>query len=398
LLKLPIATLERVVTTDRNEILADARQLQQTARWSANDVARIAAANAPTIPVIAADDVRALIPGLDLWDSWPIQTRDGRTASIGGATLWMMLSSRVLPDPALRHGEARIRLIAQTGNDWVDCGNLLPDGFSPGTREWAGSAILDDDDRTVTLYFTATGRPGEPFSFEQRLFETTGTLRDGNRAIDGWSVPTEIVASDGHHYVDTHAHQGVPGLIKGFRDPGYFRDPADGRDYLVFTGSDGANDHDYNGIVGLIARGANGWTLQPPIYSALGLCNELERPHIIVRGGLYYLFWSTQRHVFAPDGPSGPNGLYGVVAESMRGPYRPLNRTGLVAACPPGEPTQSYSWLVLDTLDVVSFIDYWGMAGRKLADHPDLVRSNFGGTAAPLFRIELDGDTSRIIA
>jgi hypothetical protein len=78
LLKLLIATLERVVTTDRNEILADARQLQQAARWSANDVARIAAANAPTIPVIAADDVRALIPGLDLWDSWPIQTRQYR--------------------------------------------------------------------------------------------------------------------------------------------------------------------------------------------------------------------------------------------------------------------------------------------------------------------------------
>ncbi len=375
-----------------------AQHMDKNAHWTGADVARIGDAPVPTIPVIAPADVCPLIAGLDLWDSWPVQHRDGRTATFDGARLWMMLSSRVLPDPALRHGEARIRLVAQNGNDWTDCGNLLPDGLAPGTREWAGSAIVGDDGRTVTLYFTATGRPGEPFSFEQRLFETTGTLRADDRAIENWTTPTLIVASDGDHYVDTNAHQGVPGLIKGFRDPGYFRDPADGGDCLVFTGSDGRNDHSYNGVVGLIARGADGWALQPPIYSALGLCNELERPHVIVQGGLYYLFWSTQRHVFAPDGPTGPNGLYGAVADALRGPYRPLNGTGLVAANPASEPTQSYSWLVLDTLDVVSFVDYWGMAGRKLIDHPERVRLNFGGTAAPVFRIAIDGDATRLIA
>ncbi len=378
-------------------VLNDAQRMQMATRWTAEEVARIADAPIPAIPVIKANDVRRLIPGLDLWDSWPVQTRDGRTADVNGATLWMMLSSRVLPDPALRHGEARIRLIAQVGEDWIDCGNALPDGLAPGTREWAGSAILSDDGRTVTLYFTATGRPGEPFSFEQRLFETTGTLNADGRAIENWTTPTLIVVSDGHHYIDTHAHQGVPGLIKGFRDPGYIRDPADGRDYLVFTGSDGINEHVYNGVVGLIARGADGWALRPPIYSALALCNELERPHIIVRDGHYYLFWSTQRHVFDAVGPSGPNGLYGAVAASLHGPYRPLNGTGLVAANPASEPTQGYSWLVLDTLDVVSFVDYWGMGGRTLADAPELVRSNFGGTAAPVFRISLNGDQTRII-
>lgn len=363
----------------------------------AADVARIDAAATPRIQVIGAGDVRRLIPGIDLWDAWPIQTRDGKTADFMGATLWMMLSSRTLPDPALRHGEARIRLIAQTGGVWTDCGNLLPDGFGPGTREWAGSAILDDDGRTVTLYYTATGRPGEPFSFEQRLFETTGTLSNDGRGIADWTQPAEIVASDGHHYVDTRRTGGAPGMIKGFRDPGYFRDPADGHDYLVFTGSDGQAGRDYDGIVGIVRRAGDGWALRPPIYSATGLCNELERPHVIVRDGLYYLFWSTQRHVFAPGGPSGPNGLYGAVASTLRGPYRPLNGTGLVAANPAAEPTQSYSWLVLGDLSVISFIDYWGMGGARLADHPERVRSHFGGTPAPVFHIELDGETSRIV-
>ena len=377
--------------------MTGAQQIVKATRWTADDVARLTDADLPTIPVIHEADVRRLVPNRDLWDSWPVQDRNGRTVDFDGTILWMMLSSRILPDPALRHGEARIRLIAQSGDTWTDCGDLLPDRLAPGTREWAGSAILDDDRHTVTLYFTVTGRPGDPFSFEQRLFETNGTLRGDARAIDGWTRPTEIVASDGHHYVDTRAHQGVPGMIKGFRDPGYFRDPADGHDYLVFTGSDGTNDHMFNGVIGLIRRDATGWALQPPIYSALGLCNELERPHVLFRDGLYYLFWSTQRHVFAPDGPNGPNGLYGAVADNLYGPYRSLNGTGLIAANPASEPTQSYSWLVLDTLEVVSFVDYWGMAGHKLADHPELIRSHFGATAAPMFRIALDGDTTRIV-
>jgi levansucrase len=391
LLKYEIPPLERGAVKAGYAGLAEARQKQVAALWTADDVARITSAALPEIPVIADNDVRRLIPDLDLWDSWPLQDLNGRTIDFDGMKLWMMLCARILPDPALRHGEARIRLIAQKGDVWRDCGNLLPDGFAPGAREWAGSAVLGADRRTVTLYFTATGRIGDASSFEQRLFETSGTLSSSARAVENWSQPSEIVASDGDYYTDTGLIPGVPGLIKGFRDP------ADGRDYLVFTGSDGRNDNAYNGVIGLIVRAGGNWALRPPIYSALGVCNELERPHILQRDGFYYLFWSTQRHVFAPLGPSGPNGLYGAVAKALQGPYRPLNGTGLVAACPPAEPTQSYSWLVLDTLDVVSFIDYWGMAGRKLADHPALVRSNFGGTAAPVFRIALDGDTTRIV-
>jgi levansucrase len=378
--------------------MSNLHQSEKLAHWMAVDVARIDIANAPTIPLIRADEVHALVPGVDLWDSWPIQTRAGSTADFDGTTLWMMLSSPALPDPAQRHDQARIRLLAESGGIWTDCGNLLPDGFGPGTREWAGSAIVDDDGRTVTLFYTATGRPGAPPSFEQRLFETSGTLSENRRSIESWRPPTQIVASDNLLYVDTRLTGGAPGMIKGFRDPGYFRDPADGHDYLVFTGSDAQPDSAFNGVVGIIHRENGGWTLQAPIYSATGLCNELERPHIIYRGGRYYLFWSTQHHVFAPSGPAGPNGLYGAVAPSLHGPYRPLNGTGLVAANPAAEPTQSYSWLVLDDLSVVSFVDYWGMGGARLVDHPGRIRSHFGGTAAPVFRIELENDVTRIVS
>ena len=134
----------------------------------------------------------------------------------------------------------------------------------------------------------------------------------------------------------------------------------------------------------------------PPLIDADGVNNELERPHLVVHNGLYYVFWSTQRHMFAIEGAAGPTGLYGMVASSVLGPYRPLNGSGLVAGNPVAEPHQSYSWWVCNDLSVVSFVDHWGLNGRALADEPALNRGQFGGTPAPVFTLELDGDCTRI--
>lgn len=371
-----------------------------TTRWTATDVARIADAPVPEIPLIVAADVAPVLPGVDLWDMWPVSLANGSTVEFAGRTLWMILSAPVDPNPDLRHDIARIRLLVHDGAAWHDLGNLLPDGFAPGTREWAGSAIFDPDGGILTLYFTSTGRRGEPFSFEQRMFETRTSLvqTETGNLLGDWSPPIELFVSDGDIYIDTRRTEGGPGLIKGFRDPGYFRDPRDGREFMVFTGSDGRSTHSHNGLIGVAEKIGGSWAVRPPLLSGDGVNNEFERPHLIHRDGLYYLFWSTQRHVFAPGVPSGPNGLYGMVADRIEGPYRPLNGTGLVAANPAAEPMQSYSWLVQGSLDVVSFIDLWGMEGRKAADVPGLARTQFGGTPAPIFRISLEGDRTTIVA
>ena len=141
-----------------------------------------------------------------------------------------------------------------------------------------------------------------------------------------------------------------------------------------------------------IGTGFSGWRLLPPLVAADGLNNEQERPHVIARGGLYYLFWSTQRKVFEPNGPNGPNGLYGMVAPSLFGPYEPLNGTGLVAANPDSEPFQYYSWWVMDDLQVASFVDLVGVGTDPIIDDPVWRRTHFGGVPAPRFRICLDGN------
>lgn len=343
------------------------------------------------IAAIGAIEAAPILPGLDLWDSWPLAHEDGRTVIHHGRQYWFFLSAPQFPDPGLRHDAAKIRLASLGAEGWRDHGDALPDPLSPGAREWAGSAVLDDDGVSVALLFTAAGRRGEAPSFEQRLFLARGRLGPDGPAE--WSNAEEVVKADGQRYMNARESAGQPGLIKAFRDPAWFRDPATNRCHLLFTASAGWSDDDYNGVIGIATLQDDGtWQLGDPLVEAVGVNNELERPHVLVCDGLYYLFWSTQRRTFAPGGASGPNGLYAMVAEQLAGPWCPVNGSGLVAGNPVSEPTQAYSWWVTGESEVWSFIDHWGMLGRSFSDHPELLRSQFGGTPAPVFRLAFAGD------
>lgn len=360
-----------------------------TSRW------RPAAIDGARLSVIAADLAAPIFPGIDLWDSWPLAHEDGRTAEIDGRQYWFFLSAPRFPDPGQRHSAAKIRLASLGGDGWRDHGDCLPDALSPGSREWAGSAVLHDDGAQVSLFFTAAGRRGQGHSFEQRLFAAHGRLT-ANGPGD-WSACEEAVRPDGRRYFIANEGEGTPGMIKAFRDPAWLRDPATGKAHLLFTASAGWDDAAFNGVIGIAARGESGaWQLLDPLVEAVGVNNELERPHVLVRDGRYYLFWSTQRRTFDPTGPSGPNGLYAMVADRLTGPYRPVNGNGLVAGNPEEEPTQGYSWWVTGEGEVWSFIDHWGMQGRSFDQHPELLRSQFGGTPAPVFYLAFAGDTVTI--
>lgn len=375
-------------------------------RWTAAHVTRIASDPLPEAQVIGASDVVAVSPGMNLWDLWPVQTDDGAVAQVSGGTLWVILSAARGDDPNARHNVARMRLFHRVGDAWRDCGPLLPDGFSPGSREWSGSTRLDPDTGVVTLWFTASGRREGGPQFEQRLFVTTGQLHLAGECprITGWSNLCEAVPNDGSLYADTAVALSVPGRIKGFRDPFWFRDPQTGMGYLLFTGSQPthASTSDYDGVIG-IARavdddGAGAFAALPPLIDGSGVSNELELPHILYHDACYYVFWCTQNAVFTPGGAAGPTGLYGMVASSLFGPFEPLNGSGLVVANPVAEPRQAYGWRVLPNLEVISFVDIWGLQGRSIDDDPALMAAQFGGTVAPMIRIEISGTQTRVAA
>jgi levansucrase len=368
-------------------------------RWTATHIAEIARQPLPEAPLIAAADVVPIQPGYDLWDVWPLQHPDGSVAEIAGGQLWMILSAPQMDDPGLRHDLARTRLLLRRDGLWQDCGTLFPDDLNPGSREWSGAARYHALSNQVIAYFTAAGRRGAgERSFEQRLFQTSGQLdlTETLPRITGWTKPKPLAVNDGAHYVDLAVDQGVPGNIRGFRDPYWLRDPADGHEYVLFTGSQARSTHTHNGVIGLARAAADSFGLLPPIISADSVCNELERPHVVIRDGLYYVFWSSQNSVFAPGAAAGPTGLYGMVGPSLTGPFEPLNGTGLVICNPAAEPRQAYCWQVLDTLEVISFVDHWGLEGRDIFAEPVLQRQQFGGTIAPMLKIELDGNRSRL--
>lgn len=334
------------------------------------------------IPPVGAPDRSGLDSGRYYWDMWPVQDAHGARSRIAGRELWMALTAPDRGDPAGRHFEAKIHWIEREGATWVDLGPVLPGCDVPYEREWAGCALLDQG--AVTLFFTAAGTSAKPGGYQQELWGSSAAL--GPDGWPGnWSQPAPLLTGYGPHYMPADAHEGEAGKIKAFRDPAFFRDPAEGTDYLAFTGSLAGSASAFNGAFGIARKGSDGWELAAPIIHAEGVNNELERAHLVFHAGRYYAFWSTQTSTFAEGLRHAPGGLYGMVADSMAGPWRPLNGTGLVLANPANQPQQTYSWFVDASLLVCSFVDV-------------LPGGGFGGVPAPLLQLALDGDRASLRA
>jgi levansucrase len=364
----------------------------RSARWTRHHLDLLVETTATTAPVVRPRAAPRVLPDEDLWDMWPVQDEDGSPSAVVGHELWMALAAPALGHPERRHDLARLRLLATGGDGWTDLGQVFVDGTSPGSREWSGSAVRRPDG-TVSVFYTATGTRGEARpTFAQRVVEARPRLVTdrGRIRLEQPVEHREVLRSDGRTYLPADEIDGTAGQIRAFRDPGWFRDPADGREYLLVAASVAWRDR-FMGAVALAGAGSGGWSLRPPLVVADGINHELERPHIVVHQSSYYLFFSTQRHTFHPRG-GAPTGLYGFAARSLTGSYEPLNGSGLVIRNPATEPDQAYAWLVLPDLRVVSFLNYRSTGGRdpRQASASE-ARASFGGTIAPVLQLTLDG-------
>ena len=340
-----------------------------TTRWTRDHIGRIADTPVPQFAIFGHAAAPPVVAGHWLWDFWPAETATGNVAAVGGGELWFALSSPQFDDPAARHAAARIRLLHRLGEAWQDLGPLFPDDYSPGSREWSGSAIVEDD--RLTVYFTAAGTRGDAVpTFRQRVFSASRPLDPAAPSSGRWDSPVECFASDNGHYALANQTIGKIGEIEAFRDPAFFRDPTDGRRYLLFTGSLRNAGSNWRGCIGLAVQAGDGWSLLPPLIAANDVNQELERPHIRVVDGEYRLYWSTQRSVFA-TGLDAPTGLYAMVAPALAGPWRPSNGSGLIAANPVEFPDQAYSWWVCTDGRIASFVDVVDTFGGRLAPFAD---------------------------
>lgn len=376
-----------------------------TTIWTSQDIAKYRPGQVGHPRRIDRDDVHKMLRGLDVWDIGPVRTAQGSPAAVWGRTLWIGLSASDDGDPSQRHDRAALRLFSPDGDgSWQDLGPLFPPGQAAGNRQWAGSAIVERGRMWVT--YTAVGSSNDlERSFRQRLFESSAEIvGDATEPrLRNWTSHTELFAPDLDRYDPADEAKGGPGFIKAFRDPFPFLDPQSGQQYLLYTASLAAkrSTTEFNGAVG-IARWRTDiavWEQLDPLVTADRVNNELERPHIIAYNARFYLFFSTQARTFHPD-VEGPTGLFGFVAQTLLGPYRPLNGHGVVFTNPPDEPLQAYSWLVLDDLSTISFIDAHSLRGRSHRGDDDDVstdRDHFGGSIAPTVRIGLDEARAWII-
>jgi len=381
-------------------------------------------------------------PNLHVWDSWPLRDRSGAVACIDG---WLIEFALTSPDevlPGKRHDIAEIRYFySREGYDWRLGGPVFVPGSAKGNRQWASSAVWDDDTEELFVFYTATGRSGDPndpreddidLEYEQRIALAEGatieTTRDGVD-IAGVRDHEAILTADGDYY--RTQEQAGDGIVYAFRDPWYFEDPESGCQYLVFEGNTPTDEDDtsecerrelpsgdytsgvaassaaFNGNVGIAVSTSDDmieWELRPPLLDAVCVNQQLERGNVVAVDGSYYLFFDSHEFTF-PEGIDGPDGTYGFVADSLRGDYEPLNGSGLVLANPEEQPFQTYSWMPVpyddDQVAVLSYHNYDGLEDATLTGVGDLPRegqqATFGGTFAPTVVVELDGSSTELV-
>ncbi len=280
--------------------------------WRSESVDKMGRAPANVAPAAKAPETD---PSADvhLWDSWLLRDRYGGVATVDG---WQVLFSLTADSdllPEARHDVAEIRYFcSRNGQDWEPGGTLF-EGAALGQRQWSGAAVYDDD--ALVVFYTATGdeRASEPTP-DQRIAAAHGGVIESSAdtiTLEGPWTHEQLLEPDGDHYQTRDRSRE---LTYAFRDPFLFEDPAGDDLYMLFEANTPVSEESnpcagtpqqqhYSGAVG-IARSVGGslleWELLPPLFEAVCVNHELERPHIVSREGRFYLFFSTHRHMFAP--------------------------------------------------------------------------------------------------
>lgn len=251
-----------------------------------------------------------------VWDTWPLTGLDTKPLKYKG---WQVIMSLVAPRDIPfgdRHWQARIGYFySKDGRNWRYGGHLFPDGYSKGSREWAGTAIIVLTGKNqVTQFYTASGHDGGGINntdFQQRLarplVRSTPTRRVcGSPASARPSRPTTCTRSRNDHQFADHLY--VPGSFD-------VRDPQGPEDLRALRGQHPVQEPTsaprrisatcpratsfpvmpiYTGNIGLMSGSSKDitkakWKLLPPVLSANCVNQQTEeRRTWSTKNGKYY--------------------------------------------------------------------------------------------------------------
>ncbi|GIP22325.1 glycoside hydrolase family 68 protein [Paenibacillus sp. J22TS3] len=382
---------------------------------------------------------------IDVWDSWPLQNPDGTVAEYNGYHIVFALAG----DPK-RGWDTFIYMFYQKVGDtsldsWKNAGRVFKDSdkYVPNdpilnneAEEWSGSATLTKDGKVRLFYTNRQGWDPEHGFFGKQTLTTAQVNVSKPDAdtlkIDGVEDLKSIFDGDGKFYqnVDQAFSAGDYSDNHTLRDPHYVEDK--GHKYLVFEsntgtetgyqGDDSLNNRAYYGgnknffqaerdkllsgskkSLATLANGSLGIIelnddyslkkIMKPLIASNTVTDEIERANVFQMNGKWYLFTDSRGSKMTIDG-IGANDVYmlGYVADSLTGPYKPLNKSGLVLhmGLDPKDLTWTYSHFAVPQAKGNNVVITSYMTNRGLfADQHS--------TFAPSFLLNIKGSKTSVV-
>lgn len=408
--------------------------------------------NASTLKNIASAkgyDKNGNLIDLDVWDSWPLQNADGTVANYNGYHIVFALAG----DPKNQDDTSIYLFYQKVGeisiDSWKNAGRVFKDSdkfvandpyLKYQTQEWSGSATLTSDGQVRLFYtdFSGAAKDGGTDASNQVITTTQVNLSQPDSStlkIDGVS-DHKSVFDGGNGTIYQNVQQFIDegkwgsGDNHTLRDPHYIED--NGHKYLVFEANTGTDDgyqgdnslfnkvfyggsegffqtekdkllvgtkkHDAslaNGALGIIELN-NDYTLKKemkPLIASNTVTDEIERANVFKMNGKWYLLTDSRGSKMTIDGISSKDiYMLGFSSDSLTGPYKPLNKTGLVLNLnlDPADLTFTYSHFAVPQTDgknvvITSYITNRGM----YTDH----HSSF----APSFLLNIKGTKTSVV-
>ena len=386
---------------------------------------------------------------LDVWDSWPLQNADGTAANYHGYHIVFALAG----EPRNENDTSIYMFYQKIGemsmDSWKNAGRVFKDSdkfisndayLKYQTQEWSGSATLTSDGKVRLFYTDFSGAPEDGGTGASNQVITTAQVNlsqpdTDSLKIDGVADHKSIYdGGDGSNYqnVQQFIDEGMwsSGDNHTLRDPHYVED--NGHKYLVFEANTGTEDgyqgdeslfnkaffggsevffqtekdklligpkkHDAslaNGALGIIELNDD-YTLKEvmkPLITSNTVTDEIERANVFKMGSKWYLFTDSRGSKMTIDGISS-NDIYmlGFVSDSLTGPFKPLNGSGLVLrmALDPNDLTFTYSHFAVPQADGNNVVITSYMTNRGFyTDHHS--------TFAPSFLLNIQGTKTSVV-
>ena len=399
-----------------------------TSRWTIADALKVHADDPTTTMPVIDQNFPTMDESVMIWDTGALRNIHGQTVTFKGwRVIWSLAvdkidltNTNIYDEWHSRNNRAYIGYwYSRTGNgaDWQWGGRLLQTTADLRPHEWSGGLVMREGTGNVVDMFY-TSEADSPVNQSVPSVSTGQIFADENGVwFDGFETTTEMFSADGIHNANSQQDE-----YFDFRDPHPFVNPADGRIYCLYESNVAGMRGEFTigseeqGIlppgysvnagaqygaasigIAVLDDGAYKkgdfstarWTQLEPLVTALGVNDQMERPHIVFKGGLTYLFTISHHSTYSGD-LAGPDGVYGFVSENgLFGPYKPLNGSGLVLGNPSSAPYETYSHFVDPDGYVQAFIDTLPAEGT---DPNDPATFRIGATLAPTVKIELDGD------